>query len=96
MPPLTCTYGKRLKSHRGVIDIILGDVFVVLARFLATDVVTLRCTRLSVIVGIFFDDHSSVAWATLPRTVWSTGTVRPSRAESQRSFYHSLPAAWRS
>ena len=51
VPPSTCTHGKRLSSHRGVIDIILGEVFVVLARFLATDVVTLRCTRLSVIVG---------------------------------------------
>ena len=30
-----------------MIDIIFGDVFVVLARFLATDVVTLRCNRLS-------------------------------------------------
>jgi hypothetical protein len=36
-----------LKSHRGVIDIIFGEVFVVLARFLATEVVTLRCSRLS-------------------------------------------------
>ena len=53
VPPSTCTHGKRLNSHRGVIDIILGEVFVVLARFLATDVVTLRCTRLSVIVGVF-------------------------------------------
>ncbi|HTI50721.1 MAG TPA: hypothetical protein VL475_07215 [Planctomycetaceae bacterium] len=30
-----------------MIDIIFGDVFVVFARFLATDVVTLRCNRLS-------------------------------------------------
>jgi hypothetical protein len=30
-----------------VIDIIFGDVFVVLARFLATEVVTLRCNKLS-------------------------------------------------
>ena len=36
-----------LNSQRGVIDIIFGDVFVVLARFLATEVVTLRCSRLS-------------------------------------------------
>ena len=35
------------QQHRGVIDIIFGDVFVVLARFLATDVVTLRCNKLS-------------------------------------------------
>ena len=58
MPPLTCTHGNRLNSHRGVIDIILGEVFVVLARFLATDVVTLRCTRLSVIVEFFFAGRS--------------------------------------
>src|SRR5580693_822260 len=44
-PPCTCTHGSRLKSQRGVIDIILGDVLVVSARFLATDVVTLRCNR---------------------------------------------------
>ena len=37
-----------------MIDIILGDVFVVLARFLATDVVTLRCNRPFDMVGIFF------------------------------------------
>jgi hypothetical protein len=30
-----------------VIDIILGDVFVVVAKFLATEVVTLRCNRVS-------------------------------------------------
>src|ERR1700721_4530797 len=36
-----------LSSHRGVIDIIFGEVFVVLARFRATDVVTLRCSKLS-------------------------------------------------
>jgi hypothetical protein len=30
-----------------VIDIIFGDVFVVFARFRATEVVTLRCKRLS-------------------------------------------------
>ena len=30
-----------------MIDIIFGDVLVVLARFLATEVVTLRCSRLS-------------------------------------------------
>ena len=47
MPPLTCTQGNRLNSSRGVIDVILGDVFVVWARFLATDVVTLRCNRVS-------------------------------------------------
>ena len=34
-------------ASRGVIDIIFGEVFVVLARFLATEVVTLRCNRLS-------------------------------------------------
>jgi len=28
-----------------VIDIIFGDVFVVVAKFFATDVVTLRCNR---------------------------------------------------
>ena len=47
VPPSTCTHGSRLSSHRGVIDIIFGDVFVVFARFLATDVVTLRCNKLS-------------------------------------------------
>ena len=36
-----------LKSHRGVIDIIFGEVLVVLAKFLATEVVTLRCYKLS-------------------------------------------------
>jgi hypothetical protein len=36
-----------LSNHRGVIDIILGDVFVVVARFFATEVVTLRCNKLS-------------------------------------------------
>ena len=35
------------QEPRGVIDIIFGEVFVVWARFLATDVVTLRCNRLS-------------------------------------------------
>ena len=30
-----------------MIDIIFGDVFVVFARFLATEVVTLRCNKLS-------------------------------------------------
>lgn len=42
VPPSTCTHGNRLKSQRGVIDMIFGDVFVVFARFRATDVVTLR------------------------------------------------------
>jgi hypothetical protein len=32
---------------RGVIDVIFGDVFVVWAKFLATDVVTLLCNKLS-------------------------------------------------
>src|SRR5579863_5977793 len=50
VPPLTCTHGSRLRSQRGVIDIILGDVFVVFARFEATDDVTLRCNRLSDII----------------------------------------------
>jgi hypothetical protein len=36
-----------LSSHRGVIDIILGEVLVVLAKFRATEVVTLRCNKLS-------------------------------------------------
>src|SRR5580658_4229235 len=45
VPPSTCTHGSMLNSHRGVIDIILGDVLVVSARFLATDVVTLRCNK---------------------------------------------------
>jgi hypothetical protein len=36
-----------LKSHRGVMDIIFGEVLVVLARFLATAVVTLLCNKLS-------------------------------------------------
>ena len=36
-----------LNSHRGVIDIIFGDVLVVVARFFATEVVTLRCNKLS-------------------------------------------------
>ena len=44
MPPLTCTHGNWLNSSRGVIDVIIGRVFVVLARFLATDVVTLLCS----------------------------------------------------
>lgn len=39
-----------LSSHRGVIDIILGDVLVVVARFFATAVVTLRCNLVSDIV----------------------------------------------
>ena len=47
VPPSTCTHGSRLNSQRGVIDIIFGDVLVVLARFFATEVVTLRCNRLS-------------------------------------------------
>ena len=47
MPPFTCTHGSMLSSQRGVIDIILGEVLVVSARFLATAVVTLRCKRLS-------------------------------------------------
>ena len=47
VPPSTCTHGSRLKSQRGVIDIIFGDVFVVFARLRATAVVTLRCRRLS-------------------------------------------------
>jgi hypothetical protein len=42
-----CTHGSMLSSHRGVIDIILGDVLVVVARFFATAVVTLRCNKLS-------------------------------------------------
>ena len=36
-----------LSSHRGVIDIIFGDVLVVVARFFATEVVTLRCNLVS-------------------------------------------------
>jgi hypothetical protein len=39
-----------------VIDIIFGDVFVVFARFLATDVVTLLCSRLS---DIFLTTYQS-------------------------------------
>ena len=50
VPPCTCTHGSMLSSHRGVIDIIFGDVLVVVARFLATEVVTLRCNRVSDIV----------------------------------------------
>ena len=34
-------------SQRGVMVIIFGEVLVVLAKFLATDVVTLRCNRVS-------------------------------------------------
>jgi hypothetical protein len=37
-----------------VIDIIFGAVFVVLARFRATEVVTLRCNRLSDIAARSF------------------------------------------
>jgi hypothetical protein len=44
---LTCTHGNWPKSSRGVIEVIIGRVFVVFARFLATDVVTLLCKRLS-------------------------------------------------
>src|SRR3977135_727911 len=40
-----------LSSHRGVIDSILGDVLVVVARFFATEVVTLRCNLVSDIVA---------------------------------------------
>jgi hypothetical protein len=40
-----------LSSHRGVIDCIFGDVFVVVARFLATEVVTLRWSRVSAIIA---------------------------------------------
>jgi len=47
VPPSTCTKGSSRKSHRGVIDIIIGDVFVVVARLRATAVVTLRCKTLS-------------------------------------------------
>ena len=47
VPPSTGTHGSSFKSHRGVMDIILGEVFVVSARFRATPVVTLRCKRLS-------------------------------------------------
>jgi hypothetical protein len=42
VPLSTFTQGNRLSNHRGVIDIILGDVLVVFARFLAVAVVTLR------------------------------------------------------
>jgi hypothetical protein len=35
------------RRYRGVMDIIRGAVFVVLARLRATEVVTLRCRRLS-------------------------------------------------
>jgi hypothetical protein len=41
------TQGNIASSQRGVIDIIFGDVFVVFARFLATEVVTLRCNLVS-------------------------------------------------
>ena len=41
-----------LSKYRGVIDIILGDVLVVLAKFLATAVVTLRWSRLSVMFEV--------------------------------------------
>ncbi len=51
VPPSTCTHGSSFNSHRGVIDIILGDVLVVLARLRATDVVTLRCRILSDMVA---------------------------------------------
>ena len=47
VPPSTCTHGSSFNSHRGVIDIIFGDVLVVLARLRATEVVTLRCRILS-------------------------------------------------
>src|ERR1700748_772016 len=47
VPPATCPHGSRFNKNRGVIDIIFGDVFVVLARFRATDVVTLRCNKLA-------------------------------------------------
>src|SRR5450755_4020276 len=47
VPPSMFTHGSRLNSQRGVIDIIFGDVLVVVARFFATDVVTLRCNKLS-------------------------------------------------
>jgi hypothetical protein len=47
MPPFTWTHGSWFNSNRGVIDIIFGEVFVVFARFLATEVVTLLCNKLS-------------------------------------------------
>lgn len=47
-----------LSNQRGVIDIIFGDVLVVLARFRATDVVTLRCKRLSDI--LFFHNEKGI------------------------------------
>ncbi len=47
VPPSTWTHGSKLSTQRGVIDIIFGVVFDVFARFRATDVVTLRCNKLS-------------------------------------------------
>lgn len=46
VPPSTCTQGSMERRYRGVMDIIRGAVFVVLARLRATEVVTLRCRRL--------------------------------------------------
>ena len=46
VPPATCTQGSMERRYRGVMDIIRGAVFVVLARLRATEEVTLRCRRL--------------------------------------------------
>jgi hypothetical protein len=55
------THGSRLKSQRGVIDIIFGDVLVVVARFFATDVVTLRCKRFSDMVQMLTSRYERVS-----------------------------------
>ena len=51
VPPSTCTQGRSCNNQRGVIDIIIGDVLLVVVKLRATDVVTLRCNILSDMVS---------------------------------------------
>ena len=81
MPPLTCTHGNWLNSRRGVIDVIIGLVFVVLARFLATDVVTLLCNTAVGHVWILL----FACWCT-----WSVQRFLPTRSLSGVSLGEKL------
>ena len=75
-----------------MIDIILGDVLVVVARFLATAVVTLRCNRLSDMFGSCSSGLGALNQFDILRVGWpfqavSVGLERPTyRSFSPSSF----------
>ena len=87
VPPLTCTQGSNFNKYRGVIDIIFGDVLVVVARFRATAVVTLLCNRLSLMLVTRMDGHESWKLNCDRKSVHQEGQIHPSKCQGCGVFY---------